>query len=39
MFNVTKEYRKHLDMNTKVNKFEMTLKLLTTFKILSVLKK
>ena len=37
MFSVIKEYRKHLDMNTKVNKFKMTLKLLTTFKILSVL--
>ena len=37
MFSVIKEYRKHLDMNTKVNKLEMTLKLLITFKILSVL--
>ena len=32
-----KEYRKHLDMNTKVNKLEMTLKLLTTLKIVTVL--
>ena len=37
MFSVIKEYRKHLDMNTKVHKFEMTLKLLTKCKILSVL--
>ena len=37
MFSVIKEYRKHLDMNTKVNKLEMTLKLFITCKILSVL--
>ena len=37
MFSLSKEYRKHLDMNTKVNKLEMTLKLLTTLKIVSVL--
>ena len=37
IFSVTKQYRKHLDMNTQVNKLEMTLNLLTTHKIVSVL--
>ena len=37
MFSLIKEYRKYLDMNTKVNKVKMTLKFLITFKILSVL--
>ena len=36
IFSLIKEYRKHLHMNTKVNKLEMTLKLLTTLKIVLV---
>ena len=37
IFSVIKQYRKHLVMNTQVNKLAMTLKLLTTCKIVSVL--
>ena len=37
IFSVIKDYRKHLDMNNKVNKLEMTLKLSTTLKLVSVL--
>ena len=37
IFSLFKEHRKHLNMNTKVNKLEMTLKLLTALKIVSVL--
>ena len=36
-FSLIKEYRKHLDMNTKVNNLAMTLKLLTALKIVLVL--
>ena len=36
IFSVIKQCRKHLDTNTQVNKLEMTLKLLTTHRIVSV---